>query len=89
MEKLFKVVCANFALENKKISKCSSKFEDGVEDALIMFVGLAMQTHRINTVSEYLDTDFDTIHYYQDRFSKKKGFRFGVKLGLIQNGMRL
>lgn len=89
MEKLYRVVCANFAVPDKSTGKCDGSLEESVDDALIAFVGLSENTITAKNIAGFLGISSDTVHDLHSRFSKKKSDRFKVKLGLIHNGMRL
>lgn len=89
MEKLYRVVCANFAVPDKSTGKCDGSLEDSVDDALIAFVGLSENTMTAKSIAGFLGISADTVHDLHNRFLRKKSYRFKVKLGLIQNGMRL
>ena len=89
MEKIYKVVCSNFAIPNKKTGKCDTSLEDSVDEALMAFVGLTANTHPTESLSAFLGLDQQIIHDLYNRFLRKKSYRFKVKLGLIQNGMKL
>lgn len=89
MEKLYRVVCANFAVPDKSTGKCDGSLEDSVDDALMTFVGLTANTMTAKDIAGFLGIGADTVHDLHSRFYKKKSYRFKVKLGLIQNGMRL
>lgn len=89
MEKLYRVVCANFAVQDKSTGKCDGSLEDSVDDALIAFVGMTANTMTAKNIAGFLGVGVDTVHDLNNRFLRKKSYRFKVKLGLIQNGMRL
>ena len=89
MEKLYKVVCANFAITDKHTGKCDTSLEDSVDEALMAFVGLTANMEPTESLSDFLGLDQQIIHHLYTRFLRKKSYRFKVKLGLIQNGMKL
>lgn len=89
MEKLYKVVCANFAIDDKSTGKCDSTLEDSVDEALMAFVGLIYREAPAKSIARFLGVENDIVNDLHDRFLRKKSYRFKVKLGLINNGMRL
>lgn len=88
MEKLYKVVCANFAITDKSTGKCDSAFEDSVDEALMAFVGLIYREAPVKSIARFIGLDQQIIHDLYNRFSRKKSYRFKIKLGLVQNGIR-
>src|SRR5690606_30260365 len=57
MEKLYKVVCANFAIANKHTGKCDTCLEDSVDEALMAFVGLTANMETAESLSAFLGLD--------------------------------
>ena len=89
MEKLYKVVCANFAITDKHTGKCDTSLEDSVDEALMAFVGLIYRDMPVKSTARFLGLDQQIIHDLYNRFLRKKSYRFKIKLGLVQNGMKL
>ena len=89
MEKLYKVVCANFAIANKLTAKCDSAFEDSVDEALMAFVGLIYREVPVKSIARFLGVKNDIVHDLHEKFTRRKSNRFKIKLGLVQNGMKL
>ena len=89
MEKLYKVVCANFAIANKHTGKCDTSLEDSVNEALMVFVGLIYREMPVKSIARFLGVENDIVHDLNERFTRRKSNRFKIKLGLVQNGMKL
>ena len=89
MQKLYRVVCANFALSSKKPLTCDYKLEDNLEDAIIMLVGLGCKEFGIERVTKYLKIGRGVADELIRKFDKRKSKRFARKLKLVQNGMIL
>ena len=89
MEKLYKVVCANFAISDKHTGKCDTSLEDSVDEALMAFVGLIYREVPVKLIARFLGVENDIVHDLHERFTRRKSSRFKIKLGLVQNGMKL
>lgn len=94
MEKLFKLVCANFALKSKRPLSCHDKLENRVDDANIMFTGMYLNsiTDRkkgIVDLARFLKLSIDDIHKFNFEYDRNNGKRFSIKKGLIRNGLKL
>lgn len=92
MEKLFKVVCKNFAIVSEKPLKCSYHFEGQVDNAVIMFIGFAAQKWSISAISKFLNLDQETVRTYIEMWRDLKASndkRFHVKTALILKGLEI
>lgn len=89
MEKLYKVVCANFAIVSRKPLTCDYKLEDNLEDAIIMLVGLGCKEFGIERVTKSLKIGRGVADELIRKFDKRKSKRFARKKNLVLNGMRL
>lgn len=94
MEKLFKLVCANFALKSRKPLLCHTDLENKVDDANIMFVGIYLngvsnKKEAITDLAIFMKLSVVEIHKFSTEFDRKIDKRFNVKKGLIRNGLKL
>lgn len=89
MEKLYKVVCANFAITDKETLSCDKKMEDKVDDAKIALVGIGCNMFGIGQVASWLGVSHAEVEDMHMVYARRKGARFARKLKLVQNGMKL
>lgn len=89
MDKLYKVVCANFAITDKSTGKCDSALEDSVDEAKIALVGLGCNMFGIGHVASWLGISHAEVEDMHMVYARRKGARFARKLKLVQNGMNL
>lgn len=89
MEKLYRVVCANFALNSRKPLSCNTLLEEKLDDALTALVGVGCIHFGIANVARYMGLSIYQVEEIQHNYSRRKSVRFGRKILLIQNGMKL
>lgn len=94
MEKLFKLVCANFALKSRRPLSCHDKLENRVDDANIMFIGMYLNTisdkrKGVVDLAKFLKLSVEDIHKFNFEYDKNNSKRFSIKKGLIKNGLKL
>ena len=90
LNKLKKVVQANFGLTNRKMWKGDLK-DTAVETPLTFFVGECLKTYSVSKVAKFLEVDEPTVYYFSEKYHAliKKGGRWHVKSKLIENGIKL